>query len=79
MINENQFVSALAGFKAATTSGGLVLLTDYAVQQARNGNWEPFAALISTLRENRKAWSTFAIMLRAIGLTTFHRTRKQQD
>ena len=71
MLNENQFVSALAGFKAAASSGGLVVLLDYAVQQARNGNWEPFAALISTLRENRKVWGTFALMLRAIGITTY--------
>ena len=71
MINENQFVNTLAGFKATNSSGGLVMLTDYAVQQARNGNWEPFAALISTLQENRKVWSTFALMLRAIGITAF--------
>ena len=70
-ITENQFVSALAGFKAASTSGGLVILTDYAIQQARNGNWEPMAAMVSTLRENRKVWGTFALMLRAIGLTTY--------
>ena len=76
MINENQFVSALAGFKAATTSGGLVVLMDYAVTQARNGNWEPFAALISTLRENRKVWGTFALMLRAIGLTAYVTVRE---
>lgn len=71
MISENQFVSALAGFKAATTSGGLVMLLDYATSQARNGNWEPMAALISTLRENRKVWGTFALMIRAIGLTAY--------
>lgn len=71
MITENQFISALAGFKAATSSGGLVLLTNYAMQQAKNGNWEPFAALISTLRGNRKVWGTFALMLRAIGLTAY--------
>ena len=71
MITENQFVSALAGFKAATTAGGLVMLLDYAITQAKNGNWEPMAAMISTLRENRKVWGTFALMLRAIGLTTF--------
>ena len=70
-INENQFVSALAGFKAANSSGGLVMLLDYAVQQARNGNWEPMAALVSTLRENRKVWGTFALMMRAIGITTY--------
>lgn len=77
-INENQFVSALAGFKAANTSGGLVVLTDYAVQQARNGNWEPFAALISTLRENRKVWSTFTLMIRAVGLTHFVTVRETE-
>lgn len=71
MINESQFVSALAGFKAANSSGGLVVLTDYAVTQAKQGNWEPFAALISTLRENRKVWGTFALMIRAIGLTAY--------
>lgn len=71
MLNENQFVSALAGFKAATSSGGLVVLLDYAVQQAKQGNWEPMAALVSTLRENRKVWATFALMLRAIGLTAY--------
>ena len=76
MITENQFVSALAGFKAATSSGGLVILTDYAIQQARNGNWEPMAAMISTLRENRKVWGTFALMLRAIGLTTYVTVKK---
>ena len=53
-INETQFVSALAGFKTATTAGGLVMLLDYAITQAKSGNWEPMAALISTLRENRK-------------------------
>jgi hypothetical protein len=78
MITENQFVSTLAGFKAATSSGGLVVLTDYAVQQARNGNWEPFAALISTLRENRKVWGTFALMLRAIGLTAYVTVREAE-
>ena len=71
MITENQFVSALAGFKAATTSGGLILLTEYAISQARNGNWEPMAALVSTLRENRKVWGTFALMLRAVGITNY--------
>ena len=76
MITENQFISALAGFKAATTAGGLVMLLDYAIQQARNGNWEPMAALISTLHENRKVWGTFALMLRAIGLTTFVTVRE---
>ena len=75
-INENQFISALAGFKTATTAGGLVMLLDYAVQQARNGNWEPMAALISTLRENRKVWGTFALMLRAIGLTAYVTVRE---
>ena len=75
-INENQFISALAGFKAATTNGGLVVLLDYAVAQARNGNWEPFAALISTLRENRKVWGAFALMLRAIGLTAYVSVRE---
>lgn len=78
MITENQFVSALAGFKAASTSGGLVVLLDYAVTQARNGNWEPFAAMISTLRENRKVWGTFALMLRAIGLTTYVTVREAE-
>jgi hypothetical protein len=78
MLNENQFVSALAGFKAATSSGGLILLADYAVSQAKNGNWEPFAALVSTLRENRKVWGTFALMLRAIGLTTFVTVRETE-
>ena len=78
MITENQFVSALAGYKAASTSGGLVVLTDYAVQQARNGNWEPFAALISTLRENRKVWSTFALMLRAVGITNYVTVREAE-
>ena len=78
MLTENQFVSALAGFKAATTSGGLVMLTDYAVQQARNGNWEPMSALVSTLRGNRKVWSTFALMLRAIGLTNYVTVREAE-
>ena len=78
MITENQFVSALAGFKAASTSGGLVILTDYAIQQAKNGNWEPMAAMVSTLRENRKVWGTFALMLRAIGLTTFVTVREAE-
>ena len=78
MINESQFVSALAGFKVATTSGGLILLTDYAVQQAKNGNWEPFAALISTLRENRKVWGTFALMLRAVGITNYVTVREAE-
>lgn len=78
MLTENQFINALAGFKAATSSGGLVLLTDYAVQQARNGNWEPFAALISTLRENRKVWGTFALMIRAIGLATYVTVREAE-
>lgn len=77
-INENQFVSALAGFKAATSSGGLVVLLDYAVSQAKNGNWEPMAAMVSTLRENRKVWGTFALMLRAIGLTTFVTVREAE-
>lgn len=76
MITENQFISALAGFKAATSSGGLVMLTDYAVQQAKQGNWEPMAALVSTLRENRKVWGTFALMLRAIGLTAYVTVRE---
>lgn len=71
MLNENQFVSALAGFKAANNAGGLVILLDYAISQAKNGNWEPLAAMISTLRENRKVWGTFALMLRAIGLTAY--------
>ena len=75
-INENQFVSALAGFKTATTAGGLVMLLDYAITKAKNGNWEPMAAMISTLRENRKVWGTFALMLRAIGLTTFVTVRE---
>jgi hypothetical protein len=78
MITENQFVSALAGFKAANTSGGLILLTDYAVQQAKNGNWEPMAALVSTLRENRKVWSTFALMLRAVGITNYVTVREAE-
>ena len=78
MITESQFVSALAGFKAASTSGGLVILTDYAIQQARNGNWEPMAAMVSTLRENRKVWGTFALMLRAIGLTTYVTVREAE-
>ena len=78
MLSESQFVSALAGFKAATTSGGLILLTDYAVQQARNGNWEPMAALVSTLRENRKVWGTFALMMRAIGLTAYVTVREAE-
>ena len=78
MITENQFVSALAGFKAASTSGGLVILTDYAIQQARHGNWEPMAAMVSTLRENRKVWGTFALMLRAIGLTTYVTVREAE-
>lgn len=77
-INENQFVSALAGFKAANSSGGLVVLTDYAVSQAKNGNWEPLAAMISTLRENRKVWATFALMLRAIGLTAYVTVRETE-
>ena len=76
MITENQFISALAGFKAATTAGGLVMLLDYAITQAKSGNWEPMAALISTLRENRKVWGTFALMLRAIGLTTYVTVRE---
>lgn len=71
MLTENQFVSALAGFKAANSSGGLVILLDYAVTQAKQGNWEPLAAMISTLRENRKVWGTFALMIRAIGLTAY--------
>ena len=78
MITESQFVSALAGFKAASTSGGLVILTDYAIQQAKNGNWEPMAAMVSTLRENRKVWGTFALMLRAIGLTTYVTVREAE-
>ena len=78
MITEKQFVSALAGFKAATTSGGLVLLTDYAVQQARNGNWEPMAALVSTLRDNRKVWGTFALILRAVGITNYVAVREAE-
>ena len=75
-ISENQFISALAGFKTATTAGGLVMLLDYAITKAKSGNWEPMAALISTLRENRKVWGTFALMLRAIGLTTFVTVRE---
>ena len=77
-INENQFVSALAGFKTANSAGGLVVLTDYAISQAKSGKWEPMAALISTLRENRKVWATFALMLRAIGLTTFVTVREAE-
>ena len=76
MITENQFISALAGFKTANSAGGLVVLTDYAISQAKSGNWEPMAALISTLRENRKVWGTFALMLRAIGLTTYVTVRE---
>lgn len=75
-INEVQFISALAGFKAASSAGGLVMLLDYAVTQARNGNWEPTAALVSTLRGNRRVWATFALMLRAIGLTRFVTVRE---
>lgn len=78
MLTENQFVSALAGFKAASTSGGLVVLLDYAVTQAKQGNWEPMAALISTLRENRKIWATFALMIRAIGLTAYVTVREAE-
>lgn len=75
-ITENQFISALAGFKAATTSGGLVVLTDYAITQAKNGNWEPMAALISTVREDRKVWGTFALILRAINITHYVTVRE---
>ena len=78
MINESQFISALAGFKAATSSGGLVMLTDYAVQQAKQGNWEPMAALVSTLRENRKVWGMFALILRAVGLTAYVTVREAE-
>lgn len=67
MITESTFISNLKSVVTALSDEWLIDMIEYAVAQARNGNWSPLNAAASTM--SRANWaSRFSEAMYAIGL-----------
>ena len=67
MINEQTFVNNLKSIATALSDDWLIDMIEYAVTQARQGNWSPMNAVASTC--HRANWgSRFSEAMYAIGL-----------